>query len=268
MKRKITILLSLVLVAVLLMGASPPAPSSALFVNDYANLCSTADQEQMLAIARQLEAQTGAQVALLTVESLDGLDIESYSIGVVDEWKLGQKGKDNGVLILVSIGDQESRIEVGKGLEGTLTDILTGRIQDDYMLPQFREGNYSTGIVEGFEATAALVYKHYGLEVPEEIGTVVTEESSFGLGSIGIFIAILVISILLQNANRRRLIRLGRYAPYVRPRRNFVKTYRDDDDHFGGFGGFGGGGFGGGGFGGGSSGGGGSFGGGGSSRKW
>lgn len=93
-----------------------------------------------------LETETGAQVAILTIASLQGEALEPFAIEVAREWALGQQGRDNGLLLLVARDDREVRLEVGRGLEGALTDLLTNRIIDERMVPRFREGDFGGGI--------------------------------------------------------------------------------------------------------------------------
>lgn len=102
-----------------------------------------------------LEKDTKAQVAVLTVASLDGEPIEDFSHRVAETWKLGDAKRDDGVLFLVARDDRKMRIEVGYGLEPTLTDIRTRRIQDDLVRPAFRSGDYSGGIERGVDAIGA-----------------------------------------------------------------------------------------------------------------
>ncbi len=103
----------------------------------------------------KLETDTQAQVAVLTVASLDGEPIEDFSHRVAEAWKLGDVKRDDGVLFLVARDDRKMRIEVGYGLEPTLTDIRTRRIQDDLVRPAFRSGDYGGGIEKGIDAIGA-----------------------------------------------------------------------------------------------------------------
>ena len=97
--------------------------------------------------------------------TLDGESIESYALKVLRGWGIGSRDKNNGVLIVVATQDRQSRIEVGYGLEGALPDGLTGRLQDDTMLPYFKQGQYDKGIVNGYAATAATVAKEYNVKL-------------------------------------------------------------------------------------------------------
>jgi uncharacterized protein len=95
----------------------------------------------------ELEQKTTAQFVVLTINSLDGKSLEDFSFKVAHEkWKLGQKGKDNGTLLLVSLQDRKYRFEIGYGLESILPDSLVGSIGRMYLVPYFKQGDYSTGI--------------------------------------------------------------------------------------------------------------------------
>ena len=112
--------------------------------------------------------KTGAQIAVATVNSLDGQPIRDVSLDMLRSWGLGDKDKDNGVLILLAVEDRQSAIEVGYGLEGALPDGKTGRIQDERMLPHFREGEYETGLAYGYQEIYNIVCEEYGID-PSEI---------------------------------------------------------------------------------------------------
>ncbi|WP_232373900.1 TPM domain-containing protein [Leptospira chreensis] len=100
---------------------------------------------------KEHEEKTTDQIAVLVVRSLEGEILEEYSLKVAEEWKLGQKNQDNGVLILLSIEDRKVRIEVGYGLEGILTDAYCNRVIQNTMIPHFESGNYEEGITAGLK---------------------------------------------------------------------------------------------------------------------
>jgi uncharacterized protein len=255
--------------------------------------------EQKLAAYEQ---RTGDQVAVLTVDSLDGEPIEDYSVRVAQTWKLGQKGKDNGVLLLIAKQDRKMRIEVGYGLEPTLTDLKSSRIIDNTIRPDFQKGDFGAGIEHGVDAILTALD---GGEVPaqpaaqpEEKGApagfllifavVIGAFSLIALTSRGIHSWFLYLFLMpfygmIPSFTGLGIGPLGLVAwavgfPILKlflartglgqrfgasPRRPW-----GGGGFWGGGGGFGGGGFGGGGGGGGFSGGGGSFGGGGASGSW
>lgn len=145
----------------------PPKPTAAaeIYVQDYAQILSAEDKRRLLSIGQELDDKTTAQLAVVTVKTLDGQPIEDYALSILREWGIGSKEKNNGALIVVAVQDRRSRIEVGYGLEGLLTDGLTGRIQDQAMIPYFRKGNYAAGIVNGYAVTASLIAKDAGVQL-------------------------------------------------------------------------------------------------------
>jgi len=117
-------------------------------VEDYANVINDSDEHSLNGVLQELEQKTGAQYIVLTVLSTEGLPIEQFSIELAEKWKLGQKGKDNGMLFVLSKNDRKYRFEVGYGLEGFVTDQYCGRVGRDVLVPYLREGDYSRGIYE------------------------------------------------------------------------------------------------------------------------
>ncbi|HEX7815762.1 TPM domain-containing protein [Dyella sp.] len=134
-------------------------------VNDYAKvLGDTSVLEQKLAAE---EARSGDQVVVLTVPDLKGRDIESFSNDTFHRWRLGHKGVDNGVLIVLAINDRRARIEVGYGLEGDLTDATTAMILRDHMHPFFTRGDYARGVNEGVDAVLDVLAHAEPVATPE-----------------------------------------------------------------------------------------------------
>lgn len=122
------------------------------YVSDFANLLPPSSQAALEADLAQLEKDTAAEVAVVTVISLDGDTIEGYAAGLFEAWGIGKKDQDNGVLFIVALSERKARIEVGYGLEPVITDGRAGRILDDRVIPQFKNGDYSTGILQGAAA--------------------------------------------------------------------------------------------------------------------
>ena len=110
---------------------------------------------------KEHEKQTSNQVVVLIIPSLEGEILEEYSLKVASTWKLGQKGKDNGVLLLIAKNDRKIRIEVGYGLEGTLTDVLCNRIIRNEITPSFKQGNFSLGVERGVDAIVGSIQGTY-----------------------------------------------------------------------------------------------------------
>ncbi len=217
-------------------------------VTDLTATLSTEEQQMLRQRILEFERSTSNQIVVLIVPSLNGDDIRETGIKTLEKNKIGQQGKDNGVLLFIAREDKQVSIEVGYGLEGALTDALCDRIIRNEIRPRFREGNYAGGITAAIEAITAAVQGEYTGEKSSK------KKKSDWFPVLFIFLIILV-SILGASRGSRSSIS-------SRGARNMW---------WGGGGGFGGGGFGsfgGGGGGGGWSAGGGSFGGGGASGSW
>jgi uncharacterized protein len=132
-------------------------PYLAGHVNDTAGLLPQGDKDRLEGKLVELEKATGAQVAVLTVPSLDGEVLEEYALRVAETWKLGRKDVDDGVLFLIARDDRKMRLEVGYGLEPRLTDALTKRILDNLVRPHFKSGNFAGGIEAGVDAIAGTI---------------------------------------------------------------------------------------------------------------
>ena len=136
-------------------------------VNDQANLLDDAFQNQLEERLKKLEEDTGAQVVVLTVPSLEGDPLDDFSMRVVETWKLGRSGADDGVLILIARDERRMRIEVGYGLEPVLTDAQAGRIIDRLMAPRFRAGDFDGGVDAAVEAVSSAI-RGEPVELPAE----------------------------------------------------------------------------------------------------
>lgn len=117
------------------------------YVNDYADMISPAVEKQLEKELKEFEKSDSTQIVILTIPSLEGEVLEDFSIRVAENWKIGQKNKDNGVILLVVKNDRKIRIEVGRGLEGRLTDLLCGRIIDLVIKPRFKRGDFDGGFL-------------------------------------------------------------------------------------------------------------------------
>jgi uncharacterized protein len=135
-------------------------------VVDAAEVLSPAARERAAAVSKAHEERTTDQVVVLTVPTLGGESVEDYARRVFEAWKLGRKDRDNGVLILVAPADRRMRIEVGYGLEGTLTDAAAGRIVRNRMTPRFKEGDFDGGVLAGVEAVVAALEGRAEPEAP------------------------------------------------------------------------------------------------------
>ncbi|MFH0780202.1 MAG: TPM domain-containing protein [Parcubacteria group bacterium] len=123
---------------------SPGTPTG--FVNDYANLMTPASRASLESELTQFEQATKHEIAVVTINSLQGDTIENFAVKLFEDWKIGKQGADNGVLFLISKEDRQMRIEVGYGLEGALTDIQSSAIIDQLAKPNFQQNNFDQGI--------------------------------------------------------------------------------------------------------------------------
>jgi uncharacterized protein len=149
----------LLLLAVSAFAQDTPVPVPPLSAR-VTDLTQTLTAEQRAALESRLqayEAQKGTQVAVLIVPTTQPETIEQYSIRVADEWKIGRKEQDDGVILLVAKNDRAVRIEVGTGLEGALPDVLANRIISQVIVPRFREGDFAGGINEAITRILALL---------------------------------------------------------------------------------------------------------------
>lgn len=232
----------------------PAKPDTNIYVFDYADLIDEADKLEMQKIAKALDDKTKAEIVVVTVNDLSHMEIEEYALKLFRSWGIGDKEKNNGILILVNkesiLNNQRGRIriEVGYGLEGAINDGKAGAILDNFALPAFETGEYSKGIRDTFMAVCSEVAKEYGLDLANEELSDLQNYSVAEADDITyweVLLAVIIFIIILILLTKKHSRRYYRRNPF-------------DGPFGGGFGGggFRGGGFGGGGFGGGSSGGG------------
>lgn len=148
-------------------GPAALTATDRFFVNDFANVLSDEAENAMYEQGVQLYEKTKAQVVAVTVDSLDGEQIEDYSYDLANRWGIGEAEKDTGVLLLLAVEEREVRIEVGSGLEGQLTDGKTGRLLDTYAIPSFKKDDFSTGMKKVYNALVNEVYLEFGQEAEE-----------------------------------------------------------------------------------------------------
>ena len=135
------------------------------YVNDFAELLNYSDKVTIAKFAAELERKTTAQIAVVTIKTTQPETIQGFSVRLFDQWKIGQKGKDNGVLLLMAIDDRKAWITTGYGLEGAIPDLIANKIVRYEMAPYFKRGQYSEGITKGAVAIISLVAKEYDTEI-------------------------------------------------------------------------------------------------------
>jgi len=235
------ILLAAVFLLLPMTAVALDVPKATGYVTDLAHMLNPSTRLKLEHFLEGFEKSDSTQIAVLTIPSLEGESLEEYSIKVAESWGIGQKGKDNGALLLIAKDDRKVRIEVGYGLEGRLTDLLTGRIIRNEITPRFKAGDFDGGVIAGVAAMAEAVRGEYQ-------GTGRTghkkERNPWGALALLLFLGP---GLMLLGGGRRSHRRGGFWigGPPFGGGGGFSSG--------GGFGGFGGGGFGGGGFGGGGS---------------
>lgn len=289
--RRFSLLFAALLLLALPWRAVASIPKSAGYVTDEAGLLSS---DQIAALNRELadyERKTSNQIVVLTVKSLDGQDIESYSIAVAEAWKPGQKGKDNGAILLIAANERQARIEVGYGLEGVLTDARSSQIIRNVLVPRFRSGDEYGGIAAAVSAMESTIGGEFTADAKERppaqalfpilvmllfvAGLIGLIHWTAGAAAGGLLAGGLQTLTGFAGSGWIHVVLLGLIVGAVAP--FFIRIFFGSfgghgggmwsgRSGFGGMGGFGG--FSGGGFGGGFSGGGGGFGGGGASGSW
>lgn len=170
--RKTLILFVIILSMFSIKSLAIITPTPEFYVNDYANLLDAETRDYIIKVNKNLYNQTGSQIVIVTVKNLEGNSIEDYAIKLFRNFGIGDKSKNNGVLLLLAFEEREFRIEVGYGLEGILPDGKTGRIQDEYIIPYLRQNNWNDGIKNGFNAIADEVAKEYNIEIGNDAGVV------------------------------------------------------------------------------------------------
>jgi len=168
-------------------------------INDNAGLLSQESKNGLEAYLLGLERASGVQVALLTIPSLAGENLEAYSLRVAEEWGLGSEDADSGVLLLVALDERAIRIEVGYGLESALTDAKSGFIIRTVIVPEFKKGNYDEGIVAGLRTIGEVVSGDLAITAEQ-----ITESEGDDGGGIPIFALILPAVFIFGFLGRRR----------------------------------------------------------------
>lgn len=132
-----------------------PAPVG--FINDFAGILNSQQKQELESVCAGLKQNTGAEMAIAIVKSVEPLDSKLYAVKLFEKWKIGEKGKDNGILLLLALEEKRIEVEVGYGLEGTVPDALAGRILDAYAVPYFKKGEFGEGIIQTAKALSKTI---------------------------------------------------------------------------------------------------------------
>lgn len=225
----------------------PAVPNPPQLVVDYTGTLS-ADERQ--ALEQKLEAyedSTSNQIAIVIENSLDGDDLFDYSYRIAEGWHIGQKGKNNGILIYVALNDHKVQIQTGYGAEGAVPDLLTKRIREEHLNPNFRQGNYYQGLDEASDILIKALAGEYQNDLPKSK----KGKKRFSTMLIVIIVIIILLSFISHGGGgRRRFWGSGPFYGTFGSGGFSGGGWGGSSSGSGGFGGFGGGSFGGGGSGG------------------
>jgi uncharacterized protein len=266
MKKNILVII-LLLFSSMLFAQFPPRPNPPQAVNDLVGIFNAQEAQQLEQKLRSFTRETSTAIVVAVVNDLHGMDPADYTISLAHKWGVGQKGKDNGILIMIQPtggqGQRDAFIAVGYGLEGVVPDAIANRIVDNEMIPNFKNKNYYAGVNAAVDVLIGLTRGEY---TAEQYAAVVEKQQSKGFWQMGLFMAI-VFFIMFFNMGRGayqygRTNNIGFWAAMLLMMNSGSRSgsYNNFTGGTGGFGGFGGGsggglaGFGGGGFGGGGSG--------------
>lgn len=185
-------------------------PTSNFYVNDYANILSQETENYIIKHSVSLATQTKAQIVVVTVPNLDGASLEEYATKLFREFGIGDSKENNGLLLLLALDERQMRVEVGYGLEGILPDGKTGRLQDDYMIPYFKEDNFDEGMLNGYKAFFQEIASYYDfngtIDAPTEEEVDMTTNVILGIVMLIFqfgFWALLIYLIIRSNKNGR-----------------------------------------------------------------
>lgn len=174
-----------------------PAPVGDIYVQDFANVLNQTERKELINLGRNIEDQTTAQIAVLTVSTIGNRPMEEFANAAFRQYGIGNNEKNNGVLLVLSLQERKVRIEVGYGLEGRIPDGKAGRILDEYAIPYLKNQQPNTAIVETYKALAKEVLAEYGKEGDVNKQTEAAGEK--GLGIPGWLMVIVIIGVVFLD---------------------------------------------------------------------
>ena len=233
--------LTLVFIGAAVFGYAEKVPQPIGWVNDFAQVLDAGTKDKLNTLITELEEKTTSEIAVVTIASIAPYDEKEYARMLFDQWQPGKKGKDNGVLVLLAVKERRWRIETGYGVEGILPDGLCGDIGRTYMVPYFKQGDYSQGLYRGINTIAGVIAKDAHVTLTGVVDYGVPRKESLPANPLAtLFIIVVFIIIVVLRSSF-----LGYGGGY------YGGGGFGGSSGGGGFGGFGGGGGGGGGAGGG-----------------
>lgn len=214
-----------------------PRPSVYKYLNDYAGVVDSTSAQQIISLGNELEQKTGAQAVVVTINTLDGYPIEDYANGLFRNWGIGNAQKDNGLLVLLVVQDQQWRVEVGRGLEGAIPDVLSNRVMEELGRDAFVQGNYGQGLAQTYSQFCDDIATEYNVTLEHSLNTLLptgtTQNRRKGISPI---MYIVIIGLLLCDVlfNRGRLLSIFFWSNFFGGGRN---NRRGGGGGYGGYGG-------------------------------
>lgn len=226
-----------------------PNPTNLKYINDYTNTINNNYKEKIVSIGKELEDKTGAQSIIVVIDSTNNIPIEDYINKLFRAWGIGESDKDNGLLILLAINDRRYRVEVGRGLEGTIPDALSNRVMESLAKPSFSQGNYGEGLLNSYSKLCDYIAEEYGVTLDKSLDIELPSQTQSNssknkdLGFFGIGFLVLVFLDLFFNRGRimSTLLNLLFWNNFLNGRRGGGGGFGGSSGSGGGFGGFGGG---------------------------
>ena len=188
------------------LAKEPDIPQPIGYVNDFADVVEPDIERQIVNICRELDEKTGTELTVATFPDIGDLNIDDFAVRVFEEWMPGQKGIDNGVLMLDAIAQRRVRIEVGYGLEGIIPDAMAGRIVREIMTPLLQQNQRGAAYLEGVAALATIVAHEENVDLESLKGRQVPQPSAERgrRGIPGPMIVCVARAILMSRFGRRR----------------------------------------------------------------
>ena len=185
-----------------------PTPTNLKYINDYTNTINNDYKEKIVSIGKELEDKTGAQAIIVVINSTNNIPIEDYANKLFRGWGIGKSDKNNGLLILLAINDRQYRVEVGRGLEGTIPDALSNRVMESLAKPSFAQRNYGEGLLNSYSKLCDYIAEEYGVTLDKSLNielpsqTQSTTSTNKDLGFVGIGFLVLIFLDLIFNRGR------------------------------------------------------------------
>lgn len=183
-----------------------PEPTNYKYLNDYIGAVTDEDAKSIISIGKELEDKTGAQAVVVVIDSTNGIPIEDYANNLFRTWGIGQKNKDNGLLVLLAVNDKAWKVEVGRGLEGAIPDALSNRVMDSLAKPSFIDSNYSEGLLKSYSTFSDYIATEYEITLDKSLNISLPNNTNYNKGSsigtfiiAGVFILLFLLDIIFNG---------------------------------------------------------------------